>query len=63
MDFTTGDTSEMSKQATSSNSRSCDHARKACVCVGHNAKNVKSNLNHNATKRRLAVREARRGEV
>ena len=30
-----------------------DRKRKECVCGGHNATNVKKNLNHHSTLRRL----------
>ena len=34
-------------------------SKKSCVCGGHNLNNVKSNLNHNGTKRRLLIRKSR----
>lgn len=37
-----------------------NRSRKSCVCGGHNAGNAKANKLHNATKRRLEIRIARR---
>jgi len=33
---------------------------KLCVCGGHNATNVKSNKNHNSTKKKLEIRKKRK---
>ncbi len=49
------------KQATGSNSKSCDHSKKLCVCGGHSHKDVKKNPNHNSTKKKLQRREIRKG--
>lgn len=40
-----------------------DRSRKWCVCGGHNWKNVKRNLHHNSTRKRLDIRNARKEKV
>lgn len=47
------------KKAIGSNSKSCDHSNKSCVCGGHSTKDVKKNKNHNSTKQKLARKEVR----
>ena len=37
-----------------------DRRRKYCVCGGHNLNNIKRNLNHNSTKKRLEIRKQRK---
>lgn len=48
------------KKAAFSESKSCNHSRKDCVCGGHNSKNVKSNTNHNSTRAKLLVKKTRK---
>ena len=51
------------KQAIMSNKRDTeDRSDKDCVCGGHNLNNPKSNKRHHGTKRKLAVRRARRAK-
>lgn len=37
-----------------------DRSDKICICGGHNLNNVKSNLHHNATRRRLNIKKQRK---
>ena len=37
-----------------------EHSKKYCCCGGHNAKNAKSNKNHNGTKSKYLVRLTRK---
>ena len=39
--------------------RNC-RSNKDCTCGGHNTNNHKKNLNHNSTKRKLKIKEARK---
>jgi len=36
---------------------------KDCICGGHNAHNVKKNINNNSTKKRLEIRKKRRDRL
>lgn len=48
------------KHATMSNSKSCDHSSKSCVCGGHSSSDAKKNKRHNATKKKLQRRKERK---
>lgn len=48
------------KQAIMSNSKSCNHSDKDCVCGGHSHKDVKKNLNHHSTKMKLQYRKSKK---
>ena len=51
---------QMGKADMSTCRNTKDRSRKTCVCGGHNLNNVKKNKLHNATKKRLQIRQARK---
>lgn len=48
------------KQAVMGQAKDCGHSKKDCCCGGHSANDVKKNLNHNSTKKKLNIRKSRK---
>jgi hypothetical protein len=51
----------MARECCGSNCKDPENrSKKSCVCGGHNKKNRKKNLKHNATKTKNNIRQARK---